>query len=110
MLGLRSIPWKWRYSREDGDLMDIVLRPALSCSISYDRTTGYFNALAFVIAADGIEALVGNDGSMRLITGCLTTPAEAAAIERGELDAVHVRTGRRKGLRIRIPAPISGLF
>ena len=31
-------------------------------------------------------------------------------VKRGELDAVHVRTGRRKGLRIRIPAPISGLF
>ena len=31
-------------------------------------------------------------------------------VKRGELDAVHVRAGRRKGLRIRIPAPISGLF
>ncbi|HEY5426919.1 MAG TPA: SNF2-related protein, partial [Candidatus Tumulicola sp.] len=77
--------------------MDIVLRPALSCSISYDRTTGYFNALAFVIAADGIEALVGNDGSMRLITGCLTTPAEAAAIERGELDAARLVEDKHRG-------------
>jgi DNA invertase Pin-like site-specific DNA recombinase len=31
-------------------------------------------------------------------------------VKRGELDAVHVRAGRRKGLRIRIPATISGLF
>lgn len=28
----------------------------------------------------------------------------------GNLDAVHIRTGRRKGLRIRIPAPAKGLF
>ena len=25
-------------------------------------------------------------------------------VKRGELDAVHVRQGRRKGLRIRVPA------
>jgi predicted site-specific integrase-resolvase len=31
-------------------------------------------------------------------------------VKRGELHAVHVRTGRRKGLRIKVPAPTSGLF
>jgi excisionase family DNA binding protein len=31
-------------------------------------------------------------------------------VKRGDLDAVHVRAGRRKGLRIRIPAPAEGLF
>jgi hypothetical protein len=31
-------------------------------------------------------------------------------VKRGDLDAVHVRTGRRKGLRIRVPAPTVGLF
>jgi excisionase family DNA binding protein len=31
-------------------------------------------------------------------------------VKRGELDAVHVRAGRRKGLRIRVPAPAQGLF
>ncbi|HKS53084.1 MAG TPA: recombinase family protein [Pseudonocardiaceae bacterium] len=31
-------------------------------------------------------------------------------VKRGELDAVHVRAGRRKGLRIRVPAPTQGLF
>jgi DNA invertase Pin-like site-specific DNA recombinase len=31
-------------------------------------------------------------------------------VKRGELDAVHVRAGRRKGLRIRVPAPADGLF
>ncbi len=31
-------------------------------------------------------------------------------VKRGELDALHVRNGRRKGLRIRIPEPETALF
>ncbi len=31
-------------------------------------------------------------------------------VKRGELRAVHVRTGRRKGLRIEPPQPPEGLF
>ena len=31
-------------------------------------------------------------------------------VKRGELHAVHVRAGRRKGLRIRVPAPANRLF
>jgi DNA invertase Pin-like site-specific DNA recombinase/uncharacterized protein YndB with AHSA1/START domain len=31
-------------------------------------------------------------------------------VKRGELQAVHVRTGRRKGLRIQAPTPQEGLF
>jgi len=31
-------------------------------------------------------------------------------VKRGELRAVHIRTGRRKGLRIELPAPQDGLF
>jgi hypothetical protein len=31
-------------------------------------------------------------------------------VKRGDLDAVHVRAGRRKGLRIRVPAQAQGLF
>lgn len=31
-------------------------------------------------------------------------------VRRGELDAVHVRRGRRKGLRIRVPDALPGLF
>ncbi len=31
-------------------------------------------------------------------------------VKRGELEAVHVRSGRRKGLRIRVPATVPDLF
>jgi hypothetical protein len=31
-------------------------------------------------------------------------------VKRGELRAVHIRAGRRKGLRIELPAAQDGLF
>ena len=31
-------------------------------------------------------------------------------VKRGDLDAVHVRRGRRKGLRIHVPETLPGLF
>ena len=31
-------------------------------------------------------------------------------VKRGELDAIHVRAGRRKGLRIKVSGPADGLF
>ena len=31
-------------------------------------------------------------------------------VKRGDLRAIHIRTGRRKGLRIELPAPQDGLF
>jgi hypothetical protein len=31
-------------------------------------------------------------------------------VKRGELRAVHIRAGRRKGLRIELPTPQEGLF
>ena len=31
-------------------------------------------------------------------------------VKRGELRAAHIRAGRRKGLRIELPAPQDGLF
>ena len=31
-------------------------------------------------------------------------------VKRGELHAVHIRTGRRKGLRIELPTPENSLF
>ena len=97
MLGLRSIPWKALYSREDGSLLDLVLRPALSCSIQYARSAGYFNAIALAMAADGVEALVGNGGTMRLVAGCLTSPEEAEAIQRGEVEAARLVAEKHRG-------------
>jgi SNF2 family DNA or RNA helicase len=43
--------------------------PALERCHQYDRIAGYFSSSALAVAAQGIEALVENDGEMRLIVG-----------------------------------------
>jgi hypothetical protein len=40
----------------------------------------------------------------------LSRQAVLQRVNRGELEAVHLRCGRRKGLRIKIPEPLSSLF
>jgi hypothetical protein len=78
------------YSREDGNLAHLVLRPALARSVRYDRSAGYFSAQTLVICSDSIEELIRNGGTMRLVVGSLMTLEEAEAIERGERTAAGI--------------------
>ena len=76
--------WSTDYDRDDGDLVGQFYVPALRDAIRYDRTTGYFSAGALTLAARGIEGLLANGGTMRLIVGCTLKPEEIEAIRRGE--------------------------
>ena len=76
--------WSTDYDRDDGDLVGRFYIPALREAIRYDRTTGFFSAGALTLAARGIEGLLANGGTMRLVVGCTLQPAEIAAIRRGE--------------------------
>ena len=76
--------WSTDYDRDDGDLVGRFYIPALREAIRYDRTTGYFSAGALTLAARGIEGLLANGGTMRLVVGCTLEPAEIEAIRRGE--------------------------
>ena len=76
--------WSTDYDRDDGDLVGRFYVPALRDAIRYDRTTGYFTAGALTLAARGIEGLLANGGTMRLIVGCTLDEKEIAAIRRGE--------------------------
>ncbi len=83
MDGLRAHDWQCKYSPGSDDLVRRFYKPALACAVRYDRTTGYFSAGVLVLAARGIERLVGNQGRMRLIVGCTLDAGEVAAIEQG---------------------------
>jgi len=50
-------------------LVDEFYVPALERSDRYDRIAGYFSSSALAVASRGIEALLENDGKMRLIVG-----------------------------------------
>ncbi len=81
---LRDQDWRLRYTPEQGSLLNQVYVPALRCAISYDRTTGFFDARALSLAARGVEHLVANGGRMRLIIGCTLDKPEVDAIEKGQ--------------------------
>lgn len=75
--------WHVGYRNEDGDLIELFYNPALECAVQYDRLTGYFSADSLALAARGIEALIANDGRMRLIVGLTLSPPEQAALAEG---------------------------
>lgn len=66
---LRDIPFKAVYRSEDDNILSEFYLPALGCAVSYDRAVGYFSAGMLSYAAEGLSALVRNDGRMRLIFG-----------------------------------------
>ena len=75
--------WKSKYTPDDGDLVQRFYVQALDAAVRYDRTTGYFSASALALAARGIEALVRNNGKMRLLVGCTLDKDETDAIAAG---------------------------
>ncbi len=75
--------WETSYRHEDGDLIELFYNPALACAVQYDRMTGYFSADALALASRGIDALILNDGRMRLIVGCTLQRPEQEAIGEG---------------------------
>lgn len=76
--------WQLKYTPDDGNLVGRFYVPALECAKYYSRSTGYFGAEALTLALTGVEGLIRNGGSMRLVVGCTLDEEEVAAIERGE--------------------------
>ncbi len=81
---LQDYLWKFKYTPEDGNLLQKFYIPALSCAERYDRSTGYFSAEALTAAAQGVEGLIRNKGRMRLLVGCTLKVEEVEAVRRGE--------------------------
>src|SRR5258707_6376647 len=80
---LSDCEWRTSYRHEDGDLIELFYNPALTCTVQYDRMTGYFSADALALASRGIDALITNDGRMRMIVGCTLQRPEQDALGEG---------------------------
>jgi len=79
----RSRAWKGVYRSETDSLLEDFYLPALKESLSYDRAVGFFSASMLSYAAQGISALVENNGRMRLIFGGEIDEHDAQAIQEG---------------------------
>ena len=80
---LAEVSWKISYGPADDRLMDFYI-PALSRSVTYVRTAGFFSSSALAVAAAGVAHLVRNGGRMRLLVGAALSDEDVRAIERGE--------------------------
>jgi superfamily II DNA or RNA helicase len=79
----REKSWKGVYRSDADNLLEDFYIPALRDSVSYDRAVGFFSASMLSFAAQGISALIENDGRMRLIFGGEIDEADADAISAG---------------------------
>jgi len=70
------------YGPADDRLRDFYI-PALSRSIRYDRSAGYFSSSALAVAAAGVARLISNNGKMRLLAGADLKEQDIAAIQKG---------------------------
>ena len=81
---LTDYTWATKYDSDTLGLIQEFYEPALKCAVRYHRSTGYFSARILTLAAIGIEGLIRNHGTMRLIIGCTLQEEETEAIARGE--------------------------
>jgi hypothetical protein len=58
---LKSYDFQISYGPAD-DRLNVFYIPALSCSVRYDRSAGYFSSTALAVAAAGVAHLLKNGG------------------------------------------------
>ncbi len=80
---LRDLRLKAVYRSDEDNILEDFYLPALSVGVSYQRAVGYFSGAMLSYAAQGISALVQNNGSMQLIIGGEISASDERAIREG---------------------------
>jgi len=81
-MSLREYPFQIFYSPADDPLNNFYI-PALSASVRYDRSAGFFSSSALAVAAAGVARLIQNGGRMRLLVGAALQQDDVDAIQQG---------------------------
>jgi len=82
-LKLRDCKFQISYGPSDDRLNGFYI-PALSSSVRYDRSAGFFTSTALAVAAAGVARLVANGGTMRLLVGAALSEDDVRAVEQGQ--------------------------
>lgn len=82
-LGIKDYSWEIRYRSACDDLLNDFYIPALSRSILYQRSAGYFSTASLMVAARGIAHLIKNGGKMQLVVSPYFSEEDILAIEKG---------------------------
>jgi hypothetical protein len=86
----KDYEFKISYGPADDRLHSFYI-PALSRSVQYDRSAGFFSSSALAVAAAGVAHLIKNNGTMRLLVGAELNPEDVAAIQKGHDPATIVK-------------------
>ena len=87
---LRNLDLRIRYNTGEHRIVRDFYTPCLSESIEYSRAAGYFTSHGLSIAAQGIAALIRNNGCMRLVASPNLTVEDIEAIRKGGGDVMGV--------------------
>jgi len=92
-MNLQDYAWRISYSSNENNPIADFYIPALECALQYDRKSGFFNSAILSKVAQGLGAMLHNQGRMRLIMGCQFSPQDLQAIQQGYAlrDAVTIR-------------------
>ena len=71
------------YRSDSSDIVSDFYLPCLKRSTLYRRAVGYFTSHGLSLAPEGISALVGADGQMRLVASPLFSNEDLSAIANG---------------------------
>src|SRR5438067_1733932 len=77
--GLRDLDLRLGYDTAEEALRDFYV-PALSRSVRYDRSVGYFRASAFVVAARGLSRFIAGGGTARFLVGAELAEGDQEAL------------------------------
>lgn len=74
---------KTNYNSARDDILNEFYIPVLEESVEYLRMTGTFSSSILALAARGIQALIENNGHMKLIVGAFISQEDVDSITRG---------------------------
>jgi superfamily II DNA or RNA helicase len=80
-MSFQSIQLQRHYDSDSTDVLQDFYRPLLGNSRRYDRAVGYFSSSTFRSCAAELASFIGNGGEIRMVIGCLTQPADVAALQ-----------------------------
>lgn len=97
--------WKRRYNSPPDNLIDDFYKPALRCSVRYDRAVGFFSSSLLAAIAPSLDTFVSNGGQMRLITSPANlSDDDLQAMGKGEEFKCRLRNDLECAVRQPIPS------
>ena len=89
---LSEYNFKFCYRSDKDNLVNDFFIPALLCAKEYKRAVGFFSSSALCSLGRGLDGLLRNDGTMKIVASPILSSQDVEAIENGYRDRDEVYT------------------